>query len=351
MNSDCWLSNGAKSPACQRNVSKTAAVVGWHEIGLDVPAVLARAATLVAPHPSKATFQERSLEDGVKDALLEVLPAPEFMARRRIAGLKVRGWDPQPGSVDIVIGSPPDAALYMELKVDDIQDGVWDIVKLASLVSDRPESSAVIAVAAVGKSWQKDCARTGLFDTSPASEGETWETRFLIREYAGALAKGLTYRPRPHRVPRVIGVSPLGAWPVSAYPTYELRAFTVSAFDSDLVLVDGWPQPIDIVIADEDLAPEDIPDPSGDLVAILHFATTSNGYVNFGNRSRLLAFAGEAHRRWRDTGELPPTLKELRSFLFALQRADHFGFPIDERFARALVGRIGELALASSSDR
>jgi hypothetical protein len=75
---------------------------------------------------------------------------------------------------------------------------------------------------------------------------------------------------------------------------------------------------------------------------LLFFAGTTNGYDRCGTPARLQSLAVDAQTRWRATSELPKSLRQLRSCLFALQRADHFGFTPDEQFLRALVWRIGE---------
>ena len=55
-------------------------------------------------------------------------------------GIKVPGWDPQPGPVDLLVRPPgePASTIAAELKVDDVDEVLWDLVKLAALAR-RPE--------------------------------------------------------------------------------------------------------------------------------------------------------------------------------------------------------------------
>jgi hypothetical protein len=318
--------------------------------GADFPAkALGLAASRVAPRPGKSTFQERSLEDALVEALRELAPGLEPAARRHVPELQIPEWDPQPGAIDVVAKFGDSGWLAFELKVDDIDDSVWDIAKLASLRAAHPDDTvAVVAVAAPRDPWQRDQGRAaGLYDpTASRPASQAWEMRFLIHEYERSWRRALTYNPRPLRLPSIVHIWFLGAWAVPAFPGYELRAVAVDATEQDLILSDGWPVPDPKTITDEDLTLGDIPEPDAELHRLLLFAVTTNGYANYGNAERLGAFATQTYERWEQAGELPESLAELRSCLFYHQRADHFGFPLDESYARQVVGQIRTLVKA-----
>lgn len=300
---------------------------------------LEKAAASVRPAPDDNGFQERRLEEALVAALRDLTHA-EVVARRRDR-LSVPGWDPQPGAFDVVVNA--DQRVLFEIKIDDIDDSVWDITKLASFASAHPDDCAVVAVAARDAAWARDAKKAGLYET-PASGDQAWNTPFLFDAYERSFRRALTYSARPHRLPGTIYLRPLGAWRVPAYAQYELRALTVAALDHYIDLKDGWPAPGCGTISDAQLAATDVPDPASDLHRLLAFAATANGYDRFGNPERLQHHAALAYERWRATAELPSSMGELRSFLFAAQRADHFGFAPDERYVRALIEKIRALA-------
>lgn len=296
------------------------------------------------PKAGTTTFQESSLEKALVEALAERLPQAELIARRKISGLTFPCWDPQPGPIDVVARASDAESLYFEIKVDDIGDSIWDLAKLASLLTERQHDRAIVVVAASGSAWQRDDARAGMFE---APHGEltdrAWDMRFLISAYERRWRRALGYRPRPHRLPKTVYLAPLGAWPIETFRGYELRAASVTAFDMDLLLCEGWPLSDPRTVDDDDLREQDVPEANAELGEILLFAVTTDGYRNYGTSERLSRFAAAAYDEWKETSELPSTLHELRSFLFYHQRGDHFGWPIDEAYARASVRKIRAL--------
>jgi hypothetical protein len=301
---------------------------------------LSVAASRVEPWPGKKDFQERSLEVALSLALRDLDPETEPVPRRKTPETLVPGWDPQPGAVDLV-AKFAGQSLFFELKVDDIGDAVWDIAKLACLISDREENAAVVAVAARESAWERDRTRAGLFELPAGVEtSEEWEMRFLVATYASEWKKALSYNPRPVRLPSGVVLRVLGRWSVPAFPGYELRAAAVTAWGPELMLSDGWPVPDPRTISDDDLEPHRIPGSDADIDDIRHFAITSNGYTNYGNSRRLSDAATRAYDQWKQTGNVDGSLRELRSFLFFHQRAEHFGFGLDEPYVRAVTDEI-----------
>lgn len=155
-------------------------------------------------------------------------------ARRRFP---VPGWDPQPGGVDLfVLDQAGSLSIVAELKVDDIEDTLWDLFKMAALTESGSPPLAYLVVAARVARWRKpgvDCAP--LF---PSENGSplVWPSHDLFERYAAAWRRLLEHgRARPVRVPAAIEVTCVANEPVRAYPGYELRAIAVRA-----VLDDGW---------------------------------------------------------------------------------------------------------------
>jgi hypothetical protein len=319
-------------------------MAAWLSVEALVSEALGRAAGHVAPAPTDKGFQERRLEDALVESLGELVPDAEIVARRGVPALAPKHWNPLPGAFDVVV-STDELRLLFELKVDDIGDSVWDIEKLACVPEDLGYT-CVAAVAARHREWERDRVRSGIY--TPI-EGEvidrSWSTRFLIEAYESEWQRALTYNPRPLRLPSTISMAPIGVWELPAFADYQLRAVRVSSLDDcyRVELVDGWPAPPGRhEIADSDLRAEDIPASDAPMEELLFFAGTTNGYDRCGSPERLQSLAADVQTQWLTTGELPESLRQLRSCLFALQRADHFGFTPDEKFLRALVRRIGE---------
>lgn len=189
------------------------------------------------------SFREERLERALLGALQARVPGDAVVgARRRFA---VPDWDPQPGGVDLFVldgaGTP---AIFAELKIDNIEEALWDLFKVAALASSPSAPAAFLGVAAPARRWRKpevDCA--ALF---PAADGapQPWSSLALLDRYAAAwrwLLRG--GRARPTAVPATIEVAFVANEPVRAYPGYELRAIEVRAIaDDGRVSFDGdWP--------------------------------------------------------------------------------------------------------------
>jgi hypothetical protein len=90
-----------------------------------------------------------------------------------------------------------------------------------------------------------------------------------------------------------------------------------------------------------------LPAPDADEDAYHRFALTTDGYAREGSLSNCGRIANEAKEHWRETKEVPRTLRPLRSCLFFEQRrARMSGYPFDDQtfaYVRALVERMREI--------
>jgi quercetin dioxygenase-like cupin family protein len=221
------------------------------------------AASRIDGDPS-VSFREERLERALVDALrARVSPGAVVGARRRFA---VPDWDPQPGGVDLfVLDGARTPAVFAELKIDNIEEALWDLFKVAALANSPSAPASFLAVAAPVRRWRKpevDCA--ALF---PAADGapQPWSSLALFDRYAAAwrwLLRG--GRARPTTVPATIEIAFVANEPVGAYPGYELRAIEVRAITDDgRVPFDGdWP-----AAAEPTCAPvRALPDPKPQVV-------------------------------------------------------------------------------------
>ena len=222
------------------------AVAGVEETACD-PAVVVRDAVtgcgaLVEPGPS---FLESYL---VRAFCASAERAAEVVATGPMA-VPIPGWDPQPGATDIVVTLPNrEGRVLAEAKVDDIDQLLWDLFKMAS----ASEIDGVRAVCLLGAArairspglpsarWAGSQACAELFD--PENSGRVWEAADILGRWTSAWTALLREgRARPTRVPARVRATFLGSSPVRSFPGYEARCIEIR------------------VTGDEWLAPEDLP--------------------------------------------------------------------------------------------
>jgi hypothetical protein len=180
------------------------------------------AAAQIDGGPSES-FREERVERALIAALrAHVEPNRCIGARRQFP---IPGWDPQPGGVNLfVLDDAGSLSIVAELKVDDIEDTLWDLFKMAALTESGARPSAYLVVAARAARWRKpsvDCAP--LF---PSENGSplVWSSHDLFERYVAAWRWLLKHgRARPVRVPAAIEVTFVANEPVRSYPSYELQ--------------------------------------------------------------------------------------------------------------------------------
>jgi hypothetical protein len=148
-----------------------------------------------------------------------------------------------PGSIDVAVLRREELVVAAELKLDDVDQTLWDIYKMASASRIRSVSGAYVVAAAPEKTWSRplDCV-----DLYLAESSDEWPSEFLFGKYRKAwahLLKGGTARPT--RVPTQLRLRFLTTAPVPSYPGYVLRALRVDDGGQDrwLQFRDGWPVP------------------------------------------------------------------------------------------------------------
>ena len=102
-----------------------------------------------------------------------------------------------------------------------------------------------------------------------------------------------------------------------------------------------------MILDDDALTVDDLPRPDAPEDAYHRFALTTDGYERMGLFAACSRLADEALARWRRSGELPGSLRDLRCCLFFEQRRwRHFGYGFDEEtfdYVRALVPEMRRL--------
>ena len=202
----------------------------WEQQGLN-PHELMRWATeqsarTIDPHVPKDSFLESKLEGAVMDAV-GMRVDPELLGARRNE-FKIPGWTEHLGAIDLYLRDAHGGLrLAWELKVDDVEFVLWDLLKLANTFELGSVDAAFLIVSAPLSTWGsgRDCVE--LFDSGPGT-CLRWPTREMIGTWSKAwqhdLAEGTA---RPVRAPAELDIESIARAPVESYPGYELRTLAV----------------------------------------------------------------------------------------------------------------------------
>jgi hypothetical protein len=183
---------------------------------------------------------EAHLVDAVRRAFREDGQAAPSVAEPRY---ELRGWTRSPGGVDL-LASPCDGSgtVLMEMKVGKPDEGLWDAVKLADILTHTP--SAVAAYLIYGGSSARWVAKTpvaALFLNPPACAA----VRELIARWPAAWGdllfggKGI----RPQTSTATLAFSLVGSHKARHHPGHQIKVLRVqpSGDDRETYDADGWP--------------------------------------------------------------------------------------------------------------
>lgn len=310
-----------------------------------------RAAAAVKPEESDKSFLEKRLAAAIGRELEMEFGLPVLL-NRKVPELVLDEWNPQPGPFDVVILDEEDRPFVVaELRLDDVDQTMWDIFKVASALKSSTVQTAFMVVACPSSTWSSARDVVGLY---AEDNSEQWYTRYLFHEYRRAWKSLLRDgRGRPIELPATIFVSPILVAPVVGYPPYQLRCIQIGRTEGVVPIIEGWP-PAKLrrdEVLDEELTTASLPDPDSDELAIHNFALTTSGYERMGSNERCASLANDAREHWRLKRALPSTLQDLRCCLFFEQRRwHHYGDPFDDEameYARALIEAMRPLVEAA----
>lgn len=301
------------------------------------------AAESVTPQAGDTSFLEKRLAAALGEALETERPDVRVSLNKKLGGFDLPHWDPFPGWLDVAVLDHSDQVLVVaELKLDDIDQTLWDIFKIGAALHVPSVEAGYVIAAAPTSTWESKLEVVELFD---AQDQEEWASRYFFEAYEKAwrhLLRGGTGRPTS--VAQTFWITPITRCTVDHYPPYELRAIRIQVSQEQIALRDAWPEKLRGEIADRELRPTDVPSAASDEQTLHEFALTTNGYERMGTFQRCASLGNSAIERWRQTGELPHSLRDLRCCLFFEQRRwRHSGYPFDEetmRYARALCEAI-----------
>lgn len=189
--------------------------------------------------PRPGTFLESFLEAALTQALAERLPGASVGHKK----LDIPDWNPQPGNVDIAVQEGDVHVAFAEVKIEKVEECLWDAYKLAAACTRDGALGGYLTVAALAKTWDSDRDCVELFPEE--DETVVFESEALFRENRKAwkylLGGG---RGRPTRVPRKIEVSGIGCVTLANVPPYEyeLRVARVRRVGVEwLEFLGDWP--------------------------------------------------------------------------------------------------------------
>lgn len=207
-----------------------------------VARVIAAAAQAIAPASDRDSFLGRLVEEALVRVWPETVPGGTASAR---VTRSIPAWDPQPGGVDVICTLPDSdpAKVAMELKIFDVEQALWDMFKLVSLLESAPDvGAAYLVVASTPRRWE----RAEVAERFAPDQTRTWQTLDLFDRWAKSWAYLLGGgRARPRDLPATITTSFVARHPVAAFPEYELRCVRVAAAEPRRRVVieeDGWPR-------------------------------------------------------------------------------------------------------------
>jgi hypothetical protein len=188
---------------------------------------LERAGVGLRAHPDKGSFLEELLEVALIEAIENLRPGSrgEQTGHSRIA---LPNWDRTLGDFDVKVALPGEElpSILVEAKVDDVDQVLWDLLKLAEMPLIDEVVAGYMVVAASDSTWAGSGDCVGLFD--PTSGTREWRTREMFALWPRAWrALKIGGAARPLRAPELVEVAFIGRTPVRAFPGHEIRCVAI----------------------------------------------------------------------------------------------------------------------------
>ena len=165
----------------------------------------------------------------------------------------VVGWKRQPGGVDLaLLDGHGRARALMEMKIDKLDETLWDLLKLAALSTHPHVEGAFLVCEAPAAIFNgsTDCAALFQGDATGTGRARTTSTLEMIERWRPAwkwLLEG-GYGNHPLLAPREVLIKPSPPFPLACYPGREIRVVEVQAATADQIAFTetGWPADLDL---------------------------------------------------------------------------------------------------------
>jgi hypothetical protein len=200
------------------------------------------AAARLGQHAGASSFLESYLEEALAQALLEIAPGIEVQATGR-QRIRVPNWDKELGGFDLRVQLLSEKAgeALIETKIDDIDQTLWDLFKLAAGLTMPGIETGYMVLARHSHRWDDgDCS--ALFAES--NEPARWDSAAMFGDWKAAWADLLRGgSARPTSIASEVETAFIGRAQVTGFDSYEVRCVAVRLVpDAGLLQFDGdWP--------------------------------------------------------------------------------------------------------------
>lgn len=206
---------------------------------------LERAAQRIERDPARPSLREELIENAVLETWPPATGGGEV--RRRVS-LPIPDWEPQPKDTDLAgaLSSEAFPGFAAEVKVDDLDQTLWDLFKLLSAARGTPSIGRCYLIVAGYPSRWTNVEVSEVFDCREGAR--VWEARAMFSRWQKAWRNLLGGgRARPRRVQAQVRVTPIWRGHIDAFESegYELRCVAVEAvtYAGWLEFAGDWPVP------------------------------------------------------------------------------------------------------------
>lgn len=196
-------------------------------------------------HPEKDSFREELLEVAAGQAIEHLAPGASFQQTGH-STTSIPTWDRKLGDFDLKVTLPGEEqpSIFIEAKVDDISDTLWDLFKLTAVPLLSGAVAGYLVVAATHSRWETggDCFE--LYAPNPRIQRWSAGKLFLSWDKAWKELTGPRGgKARPLSVPGHIETTFIGATDVVVFPDHEVRCIRVRPLGTFRVpFIDGVPK-------------------------------------------------------------------------------------------------------------
>jgi hypothetical protein len=177
---------------------------------------------------SAPSFKEELLHDALEPALDRRLRPARVVRCRKVGLESLPDWNPQPQAIDIsVLSTAGEVRLAFELKVDEIGQTLWDMLKMAAAARLPSVDRAYLVVAASKRSWERGRRAGRRYFQDPPGRSSRATLDELFAEFRHDWKSDLRYTARPTRVPETLDLTAVARAEVPAWSGYELRVLAV----------------------------------------------------------------------------------------------------------------------------
>jgi hypothetical protein len=179
------------------------------------------------------------LEETLRTALQTALP-PEVLREQKLGMTR---WPANLGGVDLLWRTtrPPLVRVGIETKVTDVEDSLYDLLKLVGAVSEGAIHMGALVIAGTERNWARGGVMADMTQPGPAgASGTVWATRDVLGQASEAWSKIWSKSAaKPRALPRQFITQSLPHTPMPLAPSHEVRVVKILAADPIFLAVNS----------------------------------------------------------------------------------------------------------------